>query len=85
MKSILLIKKFGGLVEMTFGLVFSLRLYAGTGRKPNVSLEDLIRCCPFSRGHSGEFPFLEVFILRFVKSGTPTPISLPNIRSDPAP
>ena len=31
------------------------------------------------------FRFLVVFILRFVKTGTPTPLSFPNIRSDPAP
>ena len=64
-----------------WSLGFPLRPYTGTGRKPNVSLEDVIRCCPFTQGHSGEFRFLEVFILRFVKTGTPTPISLPNIRS----
>ena len=57
---------------------------AATKRKPNVSLADLRRCCPFTQGHSGLFHFLVVFILRFVKTGTPTPLSS-NIRSDPAP
>ena len=41
-------------------LGFLLRPYAATGRKPNVSLADLIRCCPFTQGHSGVFRFLVV-------------------------
>ena len=51
----------------------------------NVSLADLIRCCPFTQGHSDVFRFLVVFILRFVKTGTPTLLSFPNIWLDPAP
>ena len=52
-----------------------------TGRKRNVSLADLIRCCPFSQSrHSGVFRFLVVFILQFVKIGTPTPLSPSNVR-----
>ena len=65
--------------------IFVLRPYAKTERKLNVSLADLIRCCPFSQGHSGVFRFLEVFILWFVKTGTSTLLSFPNNRSDPAP
>ena len=52
--------------------IFSLRPYAKTERKLNVSLADIIRCCPFTQGHSGLFCLLVVFILRFVKTGTPT-------------
>ena len=65
--------------------IFLLRPHAKTERKLNVSLADLIRCCPFTQGHSGVFRFLIVFILRFVKTGTPTLLSFPNIQSDPAP
>ena len=36
---------------------FVLRPYAATERKPNVNLEELIRCCPFTQGHSGVFRF----------------------------
>ena len=42
---------------MTFGLVFPLRLYAGTGRKPNVSLEDLIDVALSLRVTLASFPF----------------------------
>ena len=64
---------------------FLLRPYAATESKPNVSLAELIRCCPFTQGHSGVFRFLLVFISRFVKTGTPTPLLFSSIRSDPAP
>ena len=57
--------------------IFLLRPHAKTERKLNVSLADLIRCCPFTQGHSGVFRFLIVFILRFVKTGTPTLLSFP--------
>ena len=63
---------------------FLLRPYAATERKPTVSLADLGRCCPLTQGHSGLFHFLVIFISRFVKTGTPTPLSS-NIRSDPSP
>ena len=36
---------------------FLLRPYAATERKPNVSLADLVRCCPLTQGHSGVFRF----------------------------
>ena len=36
---------------------FLLRPYAATERKPNVNLAELIRCCPFTQGHSGVFRF----------------------------
>ena len=42
--------------------IFLLRPHAKTERKLNVSLADLIRCCPFTQGHSGVFRFLIVFI-----------------------
>ena len=59
--------------------------YAATERKPNVILADLIRCCLFTqRGSLWRFLLFVVFILRFVKTGTPTLLSFPNIRSDPA-
>ena len=51
----------------------------------NPFFRPVIQCCPFTQGHSGVFRFLVVFILRFVKTGTATPLSFPNIRSDPAP
>ena len=65
--------------------IFLLRTFAKTERKLNVSLAYLIRSCPFTQGHSGVFRLLIVFILRFVKTGTPTLLSFPDIRSDPAP
>ena len=37
---------------------FLLRPYAATERKLNVSLADLIRCCPFTQGHSVVFRFI---------------------------
>ena len=63
-----------------------MRPYAATGRKLIVSLTDLMGCCPFTQGHSGVFRFLiGNLILRLVKTGAPTPLTFPNIRSDPAP
>ena len=62
-----------------------MRPYAATGRKLIASLADLMRCCPFTQGHSGASRFLVIFILRLVKTGAPTPLTFPNIRSDPAP
>ena len=38
-----------------------------------MSLADLIQCYPFTHGHFGVFPYLVIFILQFVKTGTPTP------------
>ena len=69
------------LVRIVSGLIF--RIFTAE-IKPNVSLADIRRCCPFTQGHSGVFRFLVVFILRFVKTGNPTPLSS-NIRSDPEP
>ena len=66
-------------------IVSDLRPNAATGRKPNVSLAHLIRCCSFTQGHSGVFRLLVVYKLRFLKTGTPTPLSFPNIWSDPEP
>ena len=51
-----------------------------------ISTETVHTMLLFHSGHSGLFRYLVVFILRFVKTGTPTPLSeFPNIRSDPAP
>ena len=38
--------------------IFLLRPHAKTERKLNVSLADLIRCCPFTQGHSVVFRFI---------------------------
>ena len=75
-------------VEIVSGPIFRnflLRPYAKTERKLNASLAGLIRCCPLTQGHSGArendsllsrvFRFLVVFILRFVKTGTPIALS----------
>ena len=52
----------------------------------NHSLSKLIQAQQyFTQGHSAVFRLLEVFILRFLKTGTPTLLSSPNIRLDPAP
>ena len=56
-------------------LGFLLGPYAApTGRRPNKSLGNLTRCCPFTHGHSGVFRLLVVFILQFLKKGTPSPV-----------
>ena len=62
---------------------FLLRPYAGTQRKPKVSLADLIRSCLFTQWLMVTLRVLlfVVFILRFVKTGTPTLLSFANIRS----
>ena len=67
------------LIENCFRSLGSLlKPYAAMGRKDNVSLTDLNTdtMLPF---HSGVSRFLIVFILPFVVTGTPTPLSFPKI------
>ena len=54
-----------------WSLGFLLRPYTATVRKPNASLADQTRRCPFTQRHSGVFRLLVVFILRFVRQVHP--------------